>query len=65
MLEGLGITSFESIGTELDPTFHEALSQCPGPVGVIMTEFEKGYKLNKKIIRPAKVVVGNGEEASI
>lgn len=41
MLESIGITSFESVGTELDPMFHEALSQCPGPAGVIMTEFEK------------------------
>ena len=58
----MGVTSFESIGQELDPNFHEALSQCPGPVGIIVKEFEKGYSLGKKIIRHAKVIIGSGEE---
>ena len=61
-LESLGITSYSSVGQELDPNLHEALSQAPGPVGVIVIEFEKGYMLGKKVIRHAKVIVGNGDE---
>ena len=30
-LEGMGVSSFVSIGSELDPSLHEALSQVPGP----------------------------------
>lgn len=60
-LEGMGVTSFESLGEELNPDFHEALSQGPGPAGKIISEFEKGYKLHDKVIRHAKVVVGSGE----
>lgn len=60
-LEGMGVSSFVSMGNELDPSLHEALSQAPGPVGQIVSEFEKGYKLGDKVIRHAKVIVGNGD----
>ncbi len=32
VLEGMGVVSFESLGQELDPNLHEALSQAPGAV---------------------------------
>lgn len=60
-LEGMGVSSFVSIGNELDPSLHEALSQASGPAGQIVSEFEKGYKLGDKVIRHAKVIVGNGD----
>jgi molecular chaperone GrpE len=60
-LEGMGVSAFVSIGSELDPSLHEALSQAPGPVWEIVSEFEKGYKLGDKVIRHAKVIVGNGD----
>ena len=59
--ESMGVNAFVSIGSELDPSLHEALSQSPGPVGEIISEFEKGYKLGDKVIRHAKVIVGNGD----
>lgn len=61
-LESMGVQSFESIGQESDSERHEVMSQTPGPEGVIITEFEKGYTLHGRVIRHAKVVVGNGEE---
>jgi molecular chaperone GrpE len=61
VLEGLGVSAFESLGVELDPNLHEALTQGPGPAGIIVSEFERGYKLKDKVIRHAKVVVGMGE----
>jgi ribosomal protein S6 len=35
--------------------------QTKGEDGVVVKEFEKGYKLQDKIIRHSKVAVGNGE----
>ncbi|MDQ1344334.1 MAG: molecular chaperone GrpE [Patescibacteria group bacterium] len=62
-LESLGVSTFDSVGETLDPAFHEAVAQVPGEAGKIANEFEKGYKLQGKVIRHAKVTVGNGEEA--
>ncbi|MDD2487303.1 MAG: nucleotide exchange factor GrpE [Candidatus Gracilibacteria bacterium] len=61
-LENLGIRSFDSIGNELDVELHEVMSQLPGKEGIIIQEFEKGYKMGDKVIRHAKVIVGNGQE---
>ncbi len=33
-----------------------------GKEGIVIEELQKGYKLHDKVIRPAMVVVGNGEE---
>jgi molecular chaperone GrpE len=51
-----------SIGTAFNTDFHEAITQIPAPskdmVGKVIDETEKGYLLNDKVIRYAKVVVG-------
>lgn len=51
-----------SIGKKFDVEEHEAITQIPAPtkkqVGKIIDEVEKGYQLNGKVIRYAKVVVG-------
>lgn len=60
-LETMGVLSFESVGQEVDHEHHEVMSQAPGAEGVIITEFEKGYLLHDRVIRHAKVIVGNGE----
>jgi len=51
-----------ALGMAFDPNFHEAVRQDKGPEGMVLQEFQKGYTLNGKLLRPAKVVVGNGEE---
>lgn len=61
ILEGQGVKAIEALGQPFDPNFHEALRQAPGKEGIIIEEFQKGYMLNDKLLRPAKVVVGNGE----
>jgi molecular chaperone GrpE len=52
----------ESIGTVFDADIHEAITQIPSPSddmkGKVVDEVEKGYYLNEKVIRFAKVVVG-------
>jgi molecular chaperone GrpE (heat shock protein) len=42
----------------------DAVTCAPGKKDVVIKELEKGYSLNDKVIRPAKVIVGGGEEAS-
>lgn len=54
-----------SIGEPLDTDKHEAITKIPAPTeelkGKIVDEVEKGYTLNDKVIRFAKVVVGQSE----
>ncbi len=57
-----GLTEMESAkGIAFDPDQHEAITEIPAGddlVGKIVDTVEKGYLLNEKIIRYAKVVVG-------
>ncbi len=58
----LGLVSMESTHEVFDPELHEAVTDIPAPTedlkGKVIDTIEKGYKLNDKIIRYAKVVVG-------
>ena len=58
-LEKLGIQSFESKGQPLNPDIHEVMTQIPWKEGIIIDEFEKWYMLWDRVLRVAKVVVGN------
>ena len=53
----------DSLHTEFNADIHEALTNIPAPEeelkGKVLDVIEKGYTLNDKIIRYAKVVVGN------
>ncbi len=56
-----GLTSMESINTDFDVEKHEAIAEVAAGnkmVGKVTDEVQKGYYLNDKIIRFAKVVVG-------
>ncbi len=56
-----GITPFISVGEKLNPEKHEVMAQAPGPEWEIIEEFETGYMLQDRVLRVARVVVGNGE----
>lgn len=63
ILEQKGMKSMDSsVGKDFDTDFHEAITQIPAPSadmkGKVIDETEKGYFLNDKVIRYAKVVVG-------
>ena len=62
ILEAQGISLIKAVGEPFDPNLHEAAMQGKGKEGIVVDELEKGYKLHDRVIRPAKVVVGNGEE---
>jgi len=61
-LQAKGVKAMESIGSEFDVEKHEAITEIPAPTpelaGKVVDEVQKGYYLNDKIIRFAKVVVG-------
>ncbi len=61
-LEQNGLKSIPSIGEIFDVEKHEAITEIPAPndemKGKVVDEVEKGYYLNGKLIRYAKVVVG-------
>ena len=59
-LENFNVKPFETIGKEMDPNFHDVMAQLPWEDGIIIQEFEKGYLIWDKVLRHAKVVVGNG-----
>ena len=58
-----GLKAMDSIETEFDVEKHEAITEIPVPdpslKGKVIDEIQKGYYLNDKLIRHAKVVVGN------
>ena len=64
IIEQSGVKTMETpVETEFNPDLHEAVTQIPAPEeklkGKIVDTIEKGYLLNDKVIRYAKVVIGN------
>ncbi|RYG46779.1 MAG: nucleotide exchange factor GrpE [Chitinophagaceae bacterium] len=61
-LQSKGLKPMEAIGKDFNADLHEAITEIPAPSeelkGKIVDEITKGYYLNEKIIRHAKVVVG-------
>ena len=60
-LEQSGLKTMDTSSGTFDPDLHEAITQIPSPdqAGKIIDVVEKGYLLNDKVIRHAKVVVGS------
>jgi len=61
-LQSKGLKAMQTIHTDFDADLHEAITEIPAPAedltGKVIDEVIKGYYLNDKIIRHAKVVVG-------
>lgn len=57
-----GLTPLDAVGKDFDVDFHEAITKIPAPSedlkGKVVDEVERGYQLKDKVIRFAKVVVG-------
>ncbi len=62
MLKSKGVTVVNRIGEPFDTDFEEAITKFPAPTpeqkGAVIDVIQKGYLLNGKVIRYAKVVVG-------
>ena len=63
VLVNAGVESFEPTGERFDPVQHEAVMTKPGKEGEVVEVLQKGYRLNGQVLRPARVVVGAGNEA--
>ena len=61
-LESLGVKKIETEGADFNVDYHEAIAQVPGmgedKVGKVIDCVQTGYTLNDKVIRFAKVAVG-------
>lgn len=60
ILETQGLLPFDSVGKPFDVEYHDALLQMPKegvPPHTVIEEVERGYKLNDKVLRHAKVIV--------
>lgn len=61
-IKSKGVLEIEALNTEFDTDFHEAITKIPAPKddlkGKVVDVIQKGYKMNDKVIRFSKVVIG-------
>ena len=60
ILKSQGVEQIKASGEKFDPAQHEAMMQRAEPEtadGLVLEEFQKGYKLNGRVIRPSRVIV--------
>ena len=62
IMQQKGLKPMEAVGQAFDADLHEAITQIPAPdetqKGKVIDQVEKGYYLNDKVIRFAKVIIG-------
>ncbi len=65
-LESEGVSPIESLGQPFDPSLHEAISMQEGANGAttVVQEFQRGFMLGDRVLRPAMVVVGSADTAT-
>lgn len=60
ILEGIGIERIEAVGQEFNPNWHNAIMQeesADHPSDTVIKEFQAGYKIGERVVRPSVVVV--------
>jgi molecular chaperone GrpE len=60
ILKNYGVEQIGSVGQKFDPSCHQAMLQkteSDKEDGIILEEFQKGYRLGKNVLRPSRVVV--------
>lgn len=68
VLKSHNVEQVDALGEKFDPALHEAMTQQADPQkeeGVVLEEFQKGYKLNGRVIRPSRVVVNKLPAAEV
>jgi len=63
-LEKQGLIQVHPHGEKFNPEYHEAMSMVESPdipEDHVITVFQKGYQLNGRLVRPARVVVSRGQ----
>jgi molecular chaperone GrpE len=62
----IGLSRVEAVGQRFDPSIHDAFQQLETdeqPPGTIVAEYQPGYRLGDKLLRPAMVVVARKRSA--
>ncbi|MEE8385386.1 MAG: nucleotide exchange factor GrpE, partial [Dehalococcoidia bacterium] len=65
VLKDHGIEPIEAVGQPFDPTLHEAMMQdrdSDQPAGTVTEKMQRGYQMNDRVLRPARVAVAAGPE---
>ena len=65
MLAGSGVEPIESVGKEFDPEVHEAVETVsvePELEGKVVAEYDRGYRMGERLLRPARVKVGRASK---
>jgi len=65
-LEDFGVKAINAIGTDFDPNLHQAMGQIESAEqapNTVVTEFQKGYLLHDRLLRPSLVIVAKVPEA--
>ena len=64
LLKKEGVTKIDAEKQEFDPNLHEAMVHIPSELdeNTVAAVIQNGYKMNDKIIRPARVAVSNGKK---
>ena len=60
ILKSHGVEHIKALGEKFDPALHEVIMQRAEPEkeeNIVLEEFQKGYKLNGRVIRPSRVIV--------
>ena len=60
LLNKFGVESVDAIGQPFDPAYHQAMGQLESeeqPVNTVVQQMQKGYQLNKRLLRPAFVML--------
>lgn len=68
ILTNEGVRPIDSLGTQFDPYYQHALNRKHDPEkpnGVVLEEYQKGYMLKEKVLRPAVVCVNQHEVHSV
>jgi molecular chaperone GrpE len=68
MLTMEGVRPIESVGKEFDPYYQHAVQRVNDPEkpdGIILDEYQKGYMLKEKVLRPAVVCVNRHEVSTV
>ena len=61
VLDAAGVKEIHALSQPFNPERHEAVGGAPGPEGEVVRVVRRGYLLGDRIVRPAMVMVGDGD----
>ena len=64
LLRDAGVEKIEALGRKMDPERHQIVNTGPGEKDIVTMVHEEGFLLHGKVLRPAKVQVGDGSDMS-